>query len=126
MHTYDAQNLKALCMHTHRYKQRSTCLDVNLQQNGQSCNHNTPSVSTGGRQRAHLFGHHPPNEFCSRKPIPVQIQQQTKKVLTACKSQQEDQEESNTGVISYLNQTDQIYHVASAIQEMNGLHNKIN
>lgn len=104
---------------THGYKQRSTCLHVHLQQNGQSCNHNAPSVSTGGRQRAHLLATIHPMNFAAESPSPFKSNNKQKKLLTACKSQQEDQDKSNTGVIRYLNQTDQIYHITSAIYKIN-------
>lgn len=82
---------RTLCMHTqvknnkikrgrlvhslhHRHLQHK---QAEVQPHYPQCLHRRASKSTS-------LGHHPPNDFfCSRKPIPIQIQQQTNKVLTA-------------------------------------------
>lgn len=86
------QKFKALCMDT----QVEIEVDMSVQcapqdicsKNRPSCNHKYPHCLHRRASKSSSFGHHPPNEFCSRKPIPIQIQQQTNNILTTCKSQQ--------------------------------------
>lgn len=103
--SYEANNVKY--MNT----QLSTCLMCC--KNTQSCEHNSPTPSTGGRQRAHTLAVVHPMNFAAESTSPFKS---NNKYSLDCRQQHRDRCQINTRVKRItINQISQIKHEASLI-----------
>lgn len=110
--THETHNCEALRMDTH-VEIEVIVSDVHLQHKQAELQPRHPRLLHGRAPKSACLGHRPPNECCSQQNIPIQIPQQTNKVLAACQSQQAVRKESSSSMTAYQLQVDQICLQAS-------------
>lgn len=110
--THERHNCEALRVDTH-VEIEVNMSDVRLQHKQAELQSRHPHLIHERAPKSACLGHRQPSECCSRKNIPIQIPQQTNKVLAEWQSKQVHQKESNSSMTVNRLQIDQICLQAS-------------